>query len=69
MKLDPFFEVRTPARNYGPARLAGGATVTPLARRLAAEAGIDLVGGHRQRARMDASSLAMSKRPANAQRR
>ncbi|MGN6748684.1 MAG: dihydrolipoamide acetyltransferase family protein [Xanthobacteraceae bacterium] len=40
--LDPFFEVRTPQRNYGPARLAGGATVTPLARRLAGEAGIDL---------------------------
>jgi len=42
MKLDPFFEVRTPERNYGPARLPGGATVTPLARRLAGEAGIDL---------------------------
>jgi pyruvate dehydrogenase E2 component (dihydrolipoamide acetyltransferase) len=40
--LDPFFEVQTPARNYGPARLPGGATVTPLARRLAGEAGIDL---------------------------
>jgi pyruvate dehydrogenase E2 component (dihydrolipoamide acetyltransferase) len=40
--LDPFFEVRTPARNYGPARLPGGRHVTPLARRLAAEAGIDL---------------------------
>ncbi len=40
--LDPFFEVRTPARNYGAARLPGGATVTPLARRLAGEAGIDL---------------------------
>jgi pyruvate dehydrogenase E2 component (dihydrolipoamide acetyltransferase) len=42
IKLDPFFEVRTPARNYGPARLSGGRTVTPLARRLAGEAGIDL---------------------------
>jgi pyruvate dehydrogenase E2 component (dihydrolipoamide acetyltransferase) len=41
-KLDPFFEVRTPARNYGPARLAGGKVVTPLARRLAAHAGVDL---------------------------
>jgi pyruvate dehydrogenase E2 component (dihydrolipoamide acetyltransferase) len=40
--LDPFFEVRTPERNFGPARLSGGVTVTPLARRLAAEAGIDL---------------------------
>lgn len=42
IKLDPFFEVRTPARNYGPARLPGGTHVTPLARRLATEAGIDL---------------------------
>jgi pyruvate dehydrogenase E2 component (dihydrolipoamide acetyltransferase) len=42
VKLDPFFEVRTPARNYGPARLAGGTAVTPLARRLAADGGIDL---------------------------
>jgi pyruvate dehydrogenase E2 component (dihydrolipoamide acetyltransferase) len=40
--LDPFFEVRTPERNYGPARLPGGAFVTPLARRLAGEFGIDL---------------------------
>ena len=40
--LDPFFEVRTPERNFGPARLAGGITVTPLARRLAGESGIDL---------------------------
>jgi len=39
--LDPYMEVRTPDRNYGPARL-GGRTVTPLARRLAAERGIDL---------------------------
>jgi len=44
VELDPFFEVRTPERNYGPARIAGGRHVTPLARRLAAEAGIDL--GH-----------------------
>jgi pyruvate dehydrogenase E2 component (dihydrolipoamide acetyltransferase) len=40
--LDPFFEVRTPERNFGPARMPGGITVTPLARRLAAERGIDL---------------------------
>jgi pyruvate dehydrogenase E2 component (dihydrolipoamide acetyltransferase) len=40
--LEPFREVRTPERNYGPARLPSGATVTPFARRLAAEAGIDL---------------------------
>jgi pyruvate dehydrogenase E2 component (dihydrolipoamide acetyltransferase) len=40
--LDPFHEVRTPERNWGPARLATGTTVTPLARRLAGQAGIDL---------------------------
>jgi pyruvate dehydrogenase E2 component (dihydrolipoyllysine-residue acetyltransferase) len=40
--MDPFREVRTPERNYGPARLATGAVVTPLARRLAGERGIDL---------------------------
>lgn len=40
--LDPFNEVRSPERNFGPARLAGGVTVTPLARRLAGENGIDL---------------------------
>jgi pyruvate dehydrogenase E2 component (dihydrolipoamide acetyltransferase) len=42
VKLDPFFEVRTPARNYGPAKLAAGVAVTPLARRLAVENAIDL---------------------------
>jgi len=42
VKLDPFFEVRTPDRNFGPAQLPGGTFVTPLARRLAGEAGIDL---------------------------
>jgi pyruvate dehydrogenase E2 component (dihydrolipoamide acetyltransferase) len=42
IKLDPFREVRTPERNFGPARLVGGTIVTPRARRLAAEAGIDL---------------------------
>src|SRR3984957_16405969 len=42
IKLDPFLEVRSPERNFGPARLSGGIFVTPLARRLAREAGIDL---------------------------
>jgi pyruvate dehydrogenase E2 component (dihydrolipoamide acetyltransferase) len=42
LALDPFFEVRTPERNYGPARISGGVTVTPLARRLASERGVDL---------------------------
>jgi pyruvate dehydrogenase E2 component (dihydrolipoamide acetyltransferase) len=40
--MDPFREVRTPDKNFGPARV-GGATVTPLARRLAGERGIDLM--------------------------
>ncbi len=42
--LNPWQEVRTPERNYGPATLAGGASTTPLARRLAGERGIDLEG-------------------------
>ena len=41
-QMSPFREVRTPERNYGPAKLASGAVVTPLARRLADERGIDL---------------------------
>lgn len=40
--LEPFREVFTPERNYGPARVNGGVATTPLARRLAAEAGVDL---------------------------
>ena len=40
--LDPFFEVRTPERNYGPALQSSGAVATPLARRLAGEGRIDL---------------------------
>lgn len=39
--MDPFREVRTPEKNYGPARI-GGRQVTPLARRLAVDRGIDL---------------------------
>ncbi len=41
-KIEPFFEVRTPDRNFGAAKLSGGISITPLARRLASEAGIDL---------------------------
>ena len=40
--LDPFHEVHTPERNFGPAKLSGGSFTTPLARRLASERGIDL---------------------------
>lgn len=39
---DPYRSVRTPERNYGPATLAGGIKVTPAARRLATESGLDL---------------------------
>jgi pyruvate dehydrogenase E2 component (dihydrolipoamide acetyltransferase) len=42
IKMDPFNEVRSPARNFGPAKLASGAFITPLARRLASERGVDL---------------------------
>ena len=40
--LDPWNEVRSPERNFGPAKTSGGAFTTPLARRLASERGIDL---------------------------
>jgi pyruvate dehydrogenase E2 component (dihydrolipoyllysine-residue acetyltransferase) len=40
--MDPFREVHSPERNFGPAKLASGAFTTPLARRLAGERGIDL---------------------------
>ena len=39
--MELFREVRTPTRNFGPA-MVGGKAVTPLARRLAGERGIDL---------------------------
>lgn len=41
IKLDPYREVRTSEKDYGPAK-ANGRAITPLARRLAAESGIDL---------------------------
>jgi len=41
-ELDPFNAVKSPEKNFGPATLANGVKITPLARRLAAEAGIDL---------------------------
>jgi pyruvate dehydrogenase E2 component (dihydrolipoamide acetyltransferase) len=40
--IDPFNSVQTPDRNFGKATLPNGAKITPLARRLAAEAGVDL---------------------------
>jgi len=64
VKLDPFFEVRTPSRNYGPAR-RGAVTVTPLARRLAAESGADLgrVQGSGPHGRIFARDLRTAQRP------
>lgn len=38
--LEPFNDVRSPPRNFGPATLASGAKITPLARRLAAQFGL-----------------------------
>jgi pyruvate dehydrogenase E2 component (dihydrolipoamide acetyltransferase) len=66
IKLDPFFEVRTPERNFGPARLSGGITVTPLARRLASEAGIDLsrLSGSGPHGRIVARDLGDAPQPA-----
>jgi len=40
--LDPWNAVRTPERSFGPARRSDGTASTPLARRLAAERGIDI---------------------------
>jgi pyruvate dehydrogenase E2 component (dihydrolipoamide acetyltransferase) len=42
--LDPWNAVRTPERNFGPARRGNGTASTPLARRLAAERGVDIAG-------------------------
>jgi pyruvate dehydrogenase E2 component (dihydrolipoamide acetyltransferase) len=58
-KLDPYREVRTPERNFGPAQLNNGITVTPLARRLASEASVDLtrVRGSGPRGRIVAADV------------
>jgi len=69
--LDPFHEVRTPDRNFGPARLPGGAAVTPLARRLAGERGIDLAqlagsGPHGRIVAVDVERASPSARAAGA---
>ncbi|HEX4278369.1 MAG TPA: dihydrolipoamide acetyltransferase family protein [Bryobacteraceae bacterium] len=57
--LDVYNEVRTPARNFGPAALPNGVRVSPLARRLAAEGGIDLaqVKGSGPHGRIHAADL------------
>jgi len=71
VKLDPFREVRTPERNFGPAKLPSGTRVTPLARRLAAEAGIDPgklspSGPHGRIVARDVEALAAKAAPAPA---
>ncbi len=68
VKLDPFFEVRTPPRNFGAARLAGGTSITPLARRLAAENGIDLsrLAGSGPHGRIVARDIEAAPRPLRA---
>jgi pyruvate dehydrogenase E2 component (dihydrolipoamide acetyltransferase) len=57
--MDPFREVRSPERNFGPAKLSSGAFTTPLARRLAGERGIDLtrISGSGPRGRVVASDV------------
>jgi len=63
--MEPFREVRSPERNYGPARLPGGTAVTPLARRLAGERGIDLaaIKGSGPHGRIVAADVESAKQP------
>ena len=66
IKMDPFRAVRSPERNFGPAKLAGGTFTTPLARRLASERGIDLtrVSGSGPHGRIVASDIEKAIPPA-----
>jgi len=59
LKLDPYNEVASPARNFGPAQLSNGIIVTPLARRLAGEGNVDLtrVRGSGPRGRIVAADV------------
>ncbi len=68
IKLDPLFEVRTPDRNFGPARLLGGTAITPLARRLAGQADIDLsrIRGSGPHGRIVARDIQDAPRPSRA---
>ena len=62
--MDPWREVRTPERNFGAARI-GGVSVTPLARRLAGERGIDLasIKGSGPRGRIVAADVEKTQGP------
>jgi pyruvate dehydrogenase E2 component (dihydrolipoamide acetyltransferase) len=66
IKMDPFNEVRSPVRNFGPAKLSTGTFTTPLARRLASERGIDLsrISGTGPHGRVVASDVANAAPPA-----
>jgi pyruvate dehydrogenase E2 component (dihydrolipoamide acetyltransferase) len=66
IKMDPFNEVRSPVRNFGPAKLSTGTFTTPLARRLASERGIDLsrITGSGPHGRVVASDVANAAPPA-----
>lgn len=68
--LDPYHEVATPLGNFGPARLSGGNSVTPLARRLAKKGGIDLnrIAGSGPRGRIIAKDVdaALASQPSKA---
>ncbi len=57
--IDPYHGLRTPEKNFGKARLPGGARTTPLARRLALESGIELatVQGSGPRGRVVAADV------------
>ncbi|MSO66976.1 MAG: 2-oxo acid dehydrogenase subunit E2 [Pseudolabrys sp.] len=66
--MDPFREVRSPERNFGPAKLASGAFTTPLARRMASERGIDLlrISGSGPHGRVVAGDIDKAAPPAGA---
>ena len=78
---DPYRAVRTPPENFGASRLTNGTAVTPLARRLAAQAHINLeqvngsgprgriIGRDIEAARAGASTAAAPAAPADAVRR
>ncbi len=66
--MQPFREVHTPERNFGPAKLSTGSFTTPLARRLASERGIDLtrISGSGPHGRIVASDVEKAAPPAAA---
>jgi pyruvate dehydrogenase E2 component (dihydrolipoamide acetyltransferase) len=63
--LDPYNEVHTPPRNFGPATVGNGAKASPLARRVAFETGVDLttVKGSGPHGRIHAADIKTVKAP------